>query len=72
VSSALSWPVIRHAPLEDGLNIRPRLVRLRHCNSIKLCITLVAIRTFIIQNARFLQHKKSGKKCICVIDVLLT
>jgi hypothetical protein len=32
-----------HVPLENGLNIGPQNVRLRHYNSIKLCITLAAI-----------------------------
>jgi hypothetical protein len=32
-----------HVSLEDGLNISPKYVRLRHYNSIKLCITLVTI-----------------------------
>jgi hypothetical protein len=30
-------------PLEDGFNVGPKHVRLRHDNSIKLCFTLVAI-----------------------------
>jgi hypothetical protein len=56
----LSWPVSRHhnqktrtscrlvhVPLEDGLNVGPKNVRLRHYNSIKLCITLVTIYYFL-------------------------